>query len=311
MLERGGSATREPVAEGPLKRRTLPTIVWLDRGHGYNYTRWFYFSVALAKRSRPLVQTVVSVLNARARAVPRMRGLSTDTPRDLLAESVHGKVICVEHAGQLVEVNQDIDLRGLEKVVPYSQARDIVMRNPKQIVIMDCPCRVARGERACQPLDVCMIVGEPFATQFIDHHPGRARRIDAKEASEILLDEHQRGHVHHAFFKDAMLGRPYAVCSRCSCCSGPMNYFRHGTPMLASSSNVARVDLDACARCGACADSCQFGALSLRADEPEVCEERCMGCGVCAYRRAFDALALFRDPRRGEPLAIHELLRQA
>ena len=68
----------------------------------------------------------------------------------------------------------------------------------------------------------------------------------SEEAVAILQAEQERGHVHHAFFKDAMLQRFYAICNYCSCCCGAMQAQRNGTPMLASSGYVSRVDEDAC-----------------------------------------------------------------
>ena len=36
------------------------------------------------------------------------------------------------------------------------------------------------------------------------------------------------------YYKDAMLGRFYAICNCCSCCCGAMQAHQHGTPMPAS-----------------------------------------------------------------------------
>ncbi len=77
-----------------------------------------------------------------------------------------------------------------------------------------------------------------------EHQPQRSRWITGDEAAEILQAEHARGHVHHAFFKDAMLGRFYAICNCCSCCCGAMQAHRNGVPMLAASGYVSQVDED-------------------------------------------------------------------
>jgi ferredoxin len=223
-----------------------------------------------------------------------------------MAESVHGKVLSLDAATRLIQVDEDLDLRDLEQVIPYSQARDIVLRNPSRIVAIECPCRAARPN-PCLPTDVCLIVGEPFASEFAERHPGRTRWITQAMAVEILRSEHARGHVHHAFFKDAMLGRYYAICNCCSCCCGPMEYWRHGTPMLASSGYVANVDGAACIGCGRCESRCQFGAISLVDGSAVVDDESCMGCGVCETTCVDDAIRLERREERGVPLEIWSL----
>jgi Pyruvate/2-oxoacid:ferredoxin oxidoreductase delta subunit len=154
-------------------------------------------------------------------------------------------------------------------------------------------------------------VGEPFASLVLKHHPARARPISSSEAEKILEAEHGRGHVHHAFFKDAMLGRFYAICNCCPCCCGAMQSTRNGTPMLASSGYLAVVDETACLACGACDGCCPFDALHPENAVPAIDSERCMGCGVCVSVCSSGALSLERDPERPEPLILEHLLAQA
>jgi ferredoxin len=213
----------------------------------------------------------------------------------------------LEAATQLVTIQEEIDLRDLEQVIPYARARDIVLRHPDHIVALECPCRSARAN-PCQPLDVCLIVGEPFASFIVDHHPRRARWITPEEAVGILQAEDERGHVHHAFFKDAMLGRFYAICNCCACCCGAMQAHQNGTPMLAASGYVSRVDAELCVGCGLCADSCQFCAISVLDGVAVVEAGSCMGCGVCVSQCVEGAVALVREPAKGVPLEIRELV---
>ncbi len=123
---------------------------------------------------------------------------------------------------------------------------------------------------------------------------------------KILEEEDARGHVHHAFFKDAMLGRFYAICNCCSCCCGAIGAHRNGTPMLASSGYVATVTEEICQGCAECLGFCQFGALSLPNGTSSIDYELCMGCGVCVAKCQHGALALVREPRKGLPLEIEE-----
>ena len=116
------------------------------------------------------------------------------------------------------------------------------------------------------------------------------------------------------YYKDAMLGRFYAICNCCCCCScccGAMNAWNNGTPMLASSGYVAQVDEDLCAACGNCADYCQFEAISVDNGYAVVDYEACMGCGVCVTQCPEEAVSLLRDPAKGEPLEIQKLIAQA
>jgi formate hydrogenlyase subunit 6/NADH:ubiquinone oxidoreductase subunit I len=226
------------------------------------------------------------------------------------ADTYHGKVMPLESARRLVTVDQSIELRDLEQVIPYALARDIVLQDPDHIVALDCPCRASRTE-PCLPLDVCLIVGEPFASFVAEHHPQRSRWITQDEAVEVLRAEQERGHVHHAFFKDAMLGRFYAICNCCSCCCGAMHAWRSDVPMLASSGYVSQVDVERCVGCGACVGVCPFEAMTLSDGLAAIDAARCMGCGVCVPACTQGALALVRDASKGEPLEIETLAAQA
>jgi ferredoxin len=113
------------------------------------------------------------------------------------------------------------------------------------------------------------------------------------------------------YYKDAMLGRFYAICNCCSCCCGAMQAHRNGTPMLASSGYVAQVDAGLCAGCGSCADFCQFAAISVNSGNAAVDLDACMGCGVCVSQCPQEAISLRRDPAKGEPLEIQKLIAHA
>jgi ferredoxin len=112
-------------------------------------------------------------------------------------------------------------------------------------------------------------------------------------------------------YKDAMLGRFYAICNCCSCCCGAMEAQRNGTMMLASSGYVAVVDEDLCAGCGTCADVCQFAAISVDDGFAAIDAAACMGCGVCVAHRPQEAISLLRDATKGEPLEIQKLIAEA
>jgi ferredoxin len=287
-------------------------FAWL---HGYVYARWPYLYIGIGTGEHRLAKAFVRARRMWLRAMPpRERRTSTTSftessarPETTFADTYHGKVVTLDAATQLVSVQRDICLTDLERVIPYALARDIVLKHPDHIVALECPCRAARPN-PCLPLDVCLIVGEPFASFVTEHHPARSRWVTSSEAIAILCAEHERGHVHHAFFKDAMLGRFYAICNCCSCCCGAMQAQRHGVKMLASSGYVAQIDEDRCIGCGACRERCQFGAIAVN-ERASVDAGACMGCGVCASACPQGAMTLVRDEKRGVPLELDELMR--
>ncbi|HVO66625.1 MAG TPA: 4Fe-4S binding protein [Syntrophales bacterium] len=272
---------------------------WL---HGYIYGRWPYLYIGIGKGTHPLNRLFGTPL--RLLACLLLPDLSN---KKALAEGYHGKVMPLEAAARLITVNENVCLTDLEQIIPYNHARDIILQNPHHIAVLECPCR-AYHPNPCLPLDVCLIVGDPFAGFIVEHHPHRSRWITPEEGMEILQSEHKRGHVHHAFFKDAMLNRFYAICNCCNCCCGAMNAYRNGTPMIASSGYVCHVISDLCAGCENCVSFCQFGALSIIDDIVSVDTGICMGCGVCISKCPREALLLLRDPSKGEPLEIHRLI---
>ena len=296
--------------------RRVPGFTWFDTLHGLVYARWPYLYIGigtgehpLAQRYGPLVVRITRFFKRRNGRQPVAAG-SNGKPRSTFADTYHGKVVPLENARQLVLVNEDVRLPDLEKIIPYQRARAIVLTNPDHIVALECPCRVSR-QAPCLPLDVCLIVGEPFASYVIEHHPQRSRWISQQEAVGILEAEDGRGHVHHAFFKDAMLGRFYAICNCCACCCGAMQAQRRGTPMLTSSGFLAHVDADLCLGCGDCNDYCQFEALQLVDHHSQVDEVKCMGCGVCVSHCHQGALSLALQPEKGEPLEIFAMMQAA
>jgi Pyruvate/2-oxoacid:ferredoxin oxidoreductase delta subunit len=302
--------------------RTATGYRLFDFLHGYAYSRWPYFYIAVATGEHPLGRTLVPAVE---RVLAFFRGRTTPEPAAhprlpeltdrhngdhvSFADTYHGKVVPLAEASRLIAVNRDIPRTDLEQVIPYARAREIVLKNPDHIVVLECPCRAAR-ENPCLPLEVCLIVGEPFASFIAEHHPRRSRWITQAEAIEILRAEDERGHVHHVFFKDAMLNRYYAICNCCSCCCGAMQAHQHGTPMLASSGFVAEVDADLCTGCEDCNTYCQFDALGVEGEKNHVNEALCMGCGVCVSKCEQGALSLRQAPEKGVPLEICKLMEQ-
>ncbi|MFC1528415.1 4Fe-4S binding protein [Candidatus Latescibacterota bacterium] len=272
-----------------MREHGLRGILNFNALHGYIYSRWTKKYINLA-------------LN---HILPRMGPRS----RKRLADHYHGKVLTHEHARAIITIDREIPLQDLEQIIPYPVARDLVIKGPPDVAVYECCCRHARTN-PCQPTRVCMVIGQPFVDFILEHNPRTSRRITQTEALELLEKEHGRGHLHSAWFKDAMLERFYAICNCCKCCCGGIETMvKYGTPMVASSGFVARVDDTKCASCETCVDSCPFEAVEV--DRTAVVNgEKCMGCGVCVGQCPNEAMSLVRDERKGEPLDVRLLVQK-
>lgn len=254
--------------------------------HSYVYVRW-------------TKQYIHIGLN---RLLPR----STARDRKRWADAYHGKVLTHDHARRIVTLNQPIPRRDLEQIIPYPTARDLVLSGPPDVVAYECVCRSARTS-PCKPSQVCMVIGQPFADFVLEHHPATSRRLTQAEALELLRQEHERGHLHSAWFKDVMLNRFYAICNCCKCCCGGLEgMVRYGMGNIASSGYVARVDSEQCDGCGKCEAACPFGAAKVNGAS-SVLWEKCMGCGVCEGQCPRQAVSLVRDERKGMPFDVRKI----
>jgi ferredoxin len=260
-----------------MVRRTLRLL------HGFVYGRWPRRYIHVMRRH----------------VIPR---LSVEG-KQKLADGWHAKVLTHENAKAIVTLSYPIPRRDLEQIIPYASARMLVLNAPPAIVVYECPCRHTR-ENPCQPTQVCMMIGRSIADFMLKHHPDETRRISQAEALELLRAEHERGHVHSAWFKDAIGGRFYALCNCCRCCCFGLSAMReHKVPIVAASGYVARIDSASCTACAACGDACPFGAIDTDG-EVRVRWEACMGCGVCTAQCPEKALSLVRDERKGIPLDV-------
>ncbi len=281
-----------------------------DMLHGYVYGRWTHLYIAIGTGRHPWARKLAPLASWVEKQTTRGKIHEPGAESISMADTYHGKTMPLAEARKMVMINEEVNIPDLEQVIPYKRARSIIMKNPDHIVALNCPCRSAR-ENPCLPLDVCLVVGEPFASFVVDHNPDKTRWITRQEAVAIIDAEDARGHVHHAFFKDAMLGRFYAICNCCSCCCGAIHAHQNGTPMLASSGYVAQVDEDICTACGTCADNCQFGALATGDLFMQVDFSKCMGCGVCVDKCPQEAISLRREESKGQPLEIFALMDKA
>jgi ferredoxin len=254
--------------------------------HGYLYARWPNRYIGL------LIHRVFARLSPSGRI--------------WLADRYHGKVLTPSHARAMLAVDRPIPLRDLEQIIPYPTARNLLLQADPEIVAFECPCRWASAN-PCRPTQVCLIIGQPFVDFVLEHHGAKARRLTRQQALQLLEEEHRRGHVHAAWFKDVCLDRFFAICNCCKCCCGGIQAMvRHGIPMMASSGYLAHVAPERCRGCARCEAACCFDAIRVNRTA-SVDPTRCLGCGVCVERCEAHAIQLQRDPSKGVPLDLRML----
>ena len=275
-----------------LLRRSTRQMLGQSHGvvnalHAYVYARWTNQYVKSLIRGFPSLNTRRGARGAK-----------------WFSEHYHGKVLTEEQAEAIISAKKDIPLHDLEQIIPYPLARNLVLQGPPDVAVYECACRHARA-KPCAPTLVCMVIGQPFVDFVLEHNPHSSRRLTQTEALQLLHAEHERGHVHAAWFKDVMLNRFYAICNCCQCCCGGIEAMtKYDVPFMASSGYVAQLDAGLCNQCGACVDACPFNALSTNDTGVERSWEKCMGCGVCVEKCPTQAMALARDEKKGVPLDV-------
>lgn len=221
-------------------------------------------------------------------------------------DNYHAKILTHDHAEAIIMLDRDIERQGMEQIIPYPTARDIIIQSPPDIVAYECGCRYF-SSKPCEPTQVCLVIGKPFTDFALEHNPDKSRRISQSEALQILREEHERGHIHSAWFKDALLDRFFSICNCCKCCcAGIERMKKYGYSAIVSSGFVSRVDNSNCNSCGICADACPFDAISVE-NTAVIDWNRCMGCGVCTSKCPSESITLVRDEKKGIPMDVRML----
>ncbi len=274
--------------------------------HGYIYGRW---------PNRYLGFITGSIFRGRRMNRP---GLSSGRPVKApgpvtrwFARGYHSKVLTHGDASKIIRLDRPVVPENPEKVIPFQTANRIVLDASGTLAVMRCPCRETRGEMACGPLEVCMVVGSPFVDFVVEHGTNGARTLSREEAVRILEESRDKGWVHTAWFKNAMGGRFYAICNCCSCCCiglRTMMMSGYKARFVSPSGYVAAVSGRDCSGCGKCEAACAFEALTVQDSQVIVHREKCFGCGVCANLCPAGALTMILAPEKGIPFDVEALV---
>jgi Pyruvate/2-oxoacid:ferredoxin oxidoreductase delta subunit len=130
--------------------------------------------------------------------------------------------------------------------------------------------------------------------------------LDREEASTLLGELEQAGHVHLAFYGFTMGAESpqfVGTCNCCGCCCGVLRGITHlGLAEAPQRSNYrAVIDEEKCISCGVCVERCPVDAIfdDESSMKSKVERAKCIGCGVCVIGCASDAIEM-------EPVSAEE-----
>jgi len=180
---------------------------------------------------------------------------------------------------------------------------DTHFKRHERFLVIDCVCKREQdllGNHDCKmPHKRCGFVGLPPQT------PLGENVLDREEASKLLGELEQMGHVHLAVYGFVMGAETPQFVGTCNCCGDCCGILRGTTHLglqeTAQRSNYrAVVDPDGCVSCGACIERCPVDAIAEDENGTSKVErEKCIGCGVCVIGCPTDAIEL-------EPVSAEE-----
>lgn len=195
---------------------------------------------------------------------------------------------------QVIPIESEI--KSEHAALPYERVSNII-ENSQSFMYFDCICKKEKGlmgDPCEKPTQVCTAYA-PIPGIF-DNHP-YGKTMTRQEAYDLLNRAEEAGLVHLTW--NVKSGH-YFICNCCGCCCGVL---RGITEMgiepskVINSAYYARIDPDACAACGVCADErCQVNAIEAGEDAYRVVPEKCIGCGLCITTCPTEAISLIRKP---------------
>jgi len=198
---------------------------------------------------------------------------------------------------QKVHFGQPIPLEDCEQVLELATS----------ITVIPCVCRMhERGKSAEQ---VCMLVTvrpvidvleEGFSSY--DDGPGLDdfRTMGKHDALALLRSCEERGLMHSIWTFHTPFTAAICNCNLESGCMAMKLTIGYDIKLMWRGEDVAVLDDDRCARCGACVPACPFEALSTTAQGIVVhAAEKCWGCGICRASCPNQAISLI--DRRNVP----------
>ena len=182
----------------------------------------------------------------------------------------------------------DVSVEAKTHILDFESVSEVV-KNAKTLAVTKCTCRLT-ARKCDRPLETCIQVNNAAAYALAR---GTGRKIDVKEALDILRKAEEEGLIHVTMNRHKV---DHFICNCCPCCCQTMPVLiKGGIHVVDPSRFRADIDRDLCTGCGTCHERCYFGAISWEDGEGSVSladAEKCMGCGLCAVTCPEDAIGL-------------------
>jgi Pyruvate/2-oxoacid:ferredoxin oxidoreductase delta subunit len=183
----------------------------------------------------------------------------------------------------------------MERMEPHLDI-DAHFKRHERFLVIPCVCKremeLLHGHSCKLPMKRCGFVGLPPQT------PLGETVLDREEASTLLGELEQAGHVHLAFYGFTMGAESPQFVGTCNCCACCCALF-HGQMLAGLSEGPQRsnyravVDPEACIACGVCIERCPVDAIAEDENgKSKVDRAKCIGCGVCVIGCPTDAIEM-------------------